>query len=299
MRIELFNGWYFLFLLGCAGLVCLLYFSLRKASEKIQKWVLFSILILSVILHFTKVLYPPYSTDSSRMLRDSWFINICGANIALFPIFFWCKNKSLKDYMFYLGVLGGLVAVVYPMEVFAKADQVGEIWDILRFYFHHTMLFAVPFCMLMFKLHKLSYKRVLYIPLCFMSVCAFCMLNQVMQAELGFIPMRGEDILEIHYKNSSLIWGLDVNERYPFITKLVPNFLKTIPFGPNAGQTKYWPLLWAIVPLYVYFVPMVFLLSLIFDFKNFKNDFDSLINTIRTKIKSRKEKKSTLQSSQD
>ena len=75
--------------------------------------------------------------------------------------------------------------------------------------------------------------------------------------------------------------------------------MKTIPFGPNAGQTKYWPLLWAIVPLYVYFVPMVFLLSLIFDFKNFKNDFDGLINTIRTKIKSRKEKNSTPQSSQD
>lgn len=261
--------WYILSLILCAGIVVGLYFLLRNKSQKTQKIVLFSILVFSVIMHFTKVFYPPYSTDMSRMLRDSWFINICGANIALFPFMFISKSKSAKDYMFYLGVLGGLIAILYPLEVLQKSNPTGEILDIIRFYWHHLMLFTVPFLMLVFKIHKLSYKRILYMPLWLLAVCAFCMLNQVMQSELGFIPMRGDDIMDIHYKNSSLIWGppdIDI------IRFMVPEFMRTIPFGPHAGEAKYWPLLWAVVPLYICLVPLCFLLSMIFDFKNIKQD---------------------------
>lgn len=271
---------YILSLIICTGIVLMLYFSLRHRSQKTQKIVLFSILVLCVILHFTKSFYPPYSTDMDRMLRDSWFINICGANIALFPFMYLSKSKSAKDYMFYLGVLGGLSAIIYPMEVLLKSNPSGEILDIIRFYFHHLMLFAVPLLMLLFKHHTLSYKRILYIPLWLMAVCAFCMLNQVLQSELGFIPMRGDDILDIHYKNSSLIWGPpDIG----IIRFFVPEFLRTIPFGPNAGQTKYWPLLWAVVPLYVILVPICFLLSMIFDFKNIKNDFANFFSKFKKK----------------
>lgn len=273
---------YILSLLVCAGIVVTLYFLLKNKSEKTQKTILFCILVFSVILHFVKSLFPPYSTDASRLLRDSWFINICAANIALFPFMFLSKSKSAKDYMFYLGVLGGLVAIIYPLEVMYKSNPGGEVLDILRFYWHHLMLFAVPLLMLLFKHHTLSYKRILYIPLWLLAVCAFCMLNQVLQSELGFIPMRGNDILDLHYKNSSLIWGPpDIG----FIRFLVPEFMRTIPYGPYAGQTKYWPLLWAVVPLYVCLVPLCFLLSMIFDFKNIKKDFKHLINKFKRKVK--------------
>jgi len=91
-----------------------------------------------------------------------------------------------------------------------------------------------------------------------------------LQSELGFIPMRGNDIIEPNYKNSSLIWAPpDIG----FFRFLVPEFMRTIPYGVNAGEAKYWPLLWAVVPLYVIFVPLCFLLCMIFDFKNIKNDF--------------------------
>ena len=94
MHIEMFNGWYFFWLLLCAGVTTGLYFLLRNKSTKTQKIVLFSLLALGLLLHFLKVYIPPYSVDEARKLRDSWFVNICGANIALFPFFFWSKNNS-------------------------------------------------------------------------------------------------------------------------------------------------------------------------------------------------------------
>lgn len=270
----MFVGWYLVFAVNCLSIVLILYLALRNKSKKTQKIVLFLILLFSLIMHFTKTFYPPYSTDLDRMLRDSWFINICGANIALFPFMFISKSKSAKDYMFYLGLLGGLIALIYPLEVLSKTNPAGEYLDIIRFYWHHLMLFAVPLLMLKFKLHKLSYRRIFYMPLWLLLVCAFCMLNQVLQSELGFIPMRGDNILDTHYKNSSLIWGPpDID----FIRYTVPEFMRTIPFGPHAGEPKYWPLLWAVVPLYVYFVPICFFLSMIFDMKSIKKDFRYMI----------------------
>ena len=111
MFIAMFNGWYFFWLLLCSGITVGLYFLLRNKSQKTQKAVLFGILVLGLIAHFTKVYYPPYSTDEARMLRDSWFVNICGANIALFPFFVGSKNEKIKDYMFHIGVLSGLSAL--------------------------------------------------------------------------------------------------------------------------------------------------------------------------------------------
>ena len=151
----MFNGWYFLWLGIAAGLIVGLYFALRKASPRVQKIVLFSILALGLLFHFLKVYIPPYSVDEARKLRDSWFVNICGANIFLFPIFFWVKSKHIKDYMFYVGVLSGLIALFYPQEPLAKSNQMGEFWDIVRFYYHHWMLVAIPLLMVLLKLHTL------------------------------------------------------------------------------------------------------------------------------------------------
>ena len=140
MEIQMFNGWYFFWLIVMVALTFDLYFILRNKSERTQKIVLFSLLVFGLLLHFLKVYIPPYSTDEARMLRDSWFVNICAANIALFPFFFLTKSRKLWDYMFFIGVLSGIIAIVYPEEPIAKVDQLAEQLDIIRFYYHHWML---------------------------------------------------------------------------------------------------------------------------------------------------------------
>ena len=283
MNIQMFNGWYFLMLFICIGLVVGLYFILKNRTQKTQKIVLFSLLLFGLILHFLKFLIPPYSTDIDRLYRDSWFINICGANIFLFPFFFLSKNEKAKDYMFYIGVLSGLISILYPMEPMAKVNQAAEWLDIVRFYYHHTMIWAVPLLMVVFKLHTLNYRRVLYVPTYLLAVMLFIMVNQVLQSELGFIPLRGDDIFNINYKNTSMIWGPS-GPIGDFLAIFCPSFFKYIPVGDYAGQAKFWPWFWLIFPCYILITPICFLISLILDYKRFKNDMVIIYNYINVKI---------------
>ena len=271
MIVKMFNFWYFFWVVLTIGACVGLCYLLCDKSEKTQKIVLWSILAFALILHFLKALFPPYSTDIGRLYRDSWFVNICGANIALFPIFFLTKNKYLKDYMFYIGLLSGLISLFYPMEVLIKSNPSGEWLDVIRFYIHHGILWIVPLAMVILGLHELEYKRLLMVPVCLLGVMLFIILNQIMQSELGFIPLRGDNMLDINYKNSSLIWGPDEDLGW-LLTWCVPKVFKTVPVGSMAGAEKYWPWFWLIVPAFVILTPICFGICMIFEHKKFAID---------------------------
>jgi hypothetical protein len=46
--------------------------------------------------------------------------------------------------------------------------------------------------------------------------------------------------------------------------------------GEFAGQVKYWPWFWLIVPVYVLVTPLSFLVSMVFDHKSLVNDLKKL-----------------------
>ena len=179
--------------------------------------------------------------------------------------------------MFFIGVISGLIALFYPQEPLAKVDQLADQLDIVRFYFHHWMLLTVPLLSVLFGHHKLSYKRILSAPTGLLLVMLFIMLNQIFQSELGFIPLRDrQEFFDIGYKNSSYIWGPGTNDAIgDFLALFCPRIFKTVPVGEYAGQVKYWPWFWLIVPVYILVPILSFLLSLIFDGKTFVRDMKS------------------------
>ncbi len=283
MEIQLFNFWYFFWIGLCIGAFFGLYFLLRNKSEQTKKWTLFGVLVFALALHFLKCFIPPYSTDHARLYRDIWFINICGANIFLFPFLFLSKNKVAKDYMVIFGIISGVVSVLYPLEPIQKADQAAEWLDIVRFYIHHSILWIVPLLTVIFKLHEISYKRVGLVPASLLLVMLFIMLNQIFQSELGFVPLRGDDFFAIGYKNTSYIWGPD-DSIGQIIARLCPSIFKTVPVGEFAGQTKYWPWFWMIVPAYVIITPLAFIVTLVFDHKNFKADVQAFADKVKAHL---------------
>jgi len=182
--------------------------------------------------------------------------------------------------MFYIGVISGLIALFYPQEPMAKVDQAGEQLDIIRFYYHHWMVLAVPLLMVMLGLHKLSYKRILVAPTGLLLLMLFIILNQLFMSELGFIPLRDRgNFFGIDYKNTSYIWGPGVNDAIGNVFAIfTPKFFKTVPVGEFAGQEKYWPWFWIIVPCYVLVTPLAFGLAMLFDHKQFAEDVKKLLH---------------------
>ena len=284
MILKMFNIWYFFWILVSVGSCIGLYYLLRTKSEKTQKIVLWSILAFALLLHFLKLFIPPYSTTVSVKYSESWFVNICGANIFLFPIIFLTKNKYLKDYMFYMGVISGILTILIPIEAVQKVSQAEELLDIIRFYIHHTIIWIVPLNMVLFRLHTIDWRRVWCVPACLLGVMLFIMVNQVLQSELGFIPLRNNDLLGIGYKNSSLIWGPGEEGLAKIFTWACPDVFKTIPVGEMAGQPKYWPWFWLICPLFIILTPICFAISLIFDFVGFKLNMKWLFERIGNKF---------------
>jgi hypothetical protein len=183
-------------------------------------------------------------------------------------------------------MLSGLIALFYPQEPIAKLDQAGEQLDILRFYYHHWMVMAIPLLTAMLGLHRPSYKRVWVAPTGLLLLMLFIMLNQLLMSELGFIPLRDRNnFFGIDYKNTSYIWGPGENDAIgSFFAMLCPKFFKTVPVGEYAGQLKYWPWFWMIVPAYILVTPLSFGLSMIFDAKHLKKDLKKLFKKEKEKV---------------
>ena len=287
--VKLFNFWYFFFILLCAGVIIVPYYLLRNKSDKTKRIVLASMLFFNLALHFLKLLFPPYSENPEKAMRDVWFINVCATSVLFFPFIFISKSKTAKDYMVSLGIISGFLAMFYPTEALNKSVLTLDLW---RFYICHIIIIAVPLLTVLLKLHKLELKRIWKTPICVMAMLLFIICNQVLQSELGIISLRNDDFFDVNYSNPSLIWGPTDGVAVLF-SWLTPNFMKVVPFGEFAGQTKYWPFFWMLPAIIFYFLLIPLALCFILDFKNTVNEFKSLFNKINGLFKDKKRKKAS------
>lgn len=263
--IEQWNKMH-LIILG-AFLVVLVLFGLilRRKGQDTQNKVLIVLAFINLAIHFLKLLIPQYKDDLPISYREVTFQNICTATIIMMPFIMLCKNKIMKDYLFYIGLLVGLAALVYPTEAIGRSI---EELDVIRFYICNVLLFIVPFYMVVFGIHELDIKRVPLFPLVFLLVECLILANEVILMEAGFVEFRGSmGFMDYNYRNSNFIFGptedlKEISDK--FIEPLVPKVFKTVPAGVYQGEAKYIPVLWMLVPCFVYFTAIGGVLCFIF-----------------------------------
>ena len=278
--VKLGNFWYFFFIIFTVGLILGLYFLFKNKSLKSKKILIGSLLLLNLAVHFLKVLIPPYSTNKDFAIENVWFINICAVSVFSFPIIFFSKSKTLKDWIFYIGCISGGLSLLYPTEALNKSILTPDLW---RFYICHIIIFAGPLLMVLLKVHTLNYRNIWKMPFCMATVLLFIICNQVLQSELGIISMRGNNLLEegCGYRNTSLIWG-PTDGVAAIFTWLTPDFMKVVPYGELAGQEKYWPFFYLLPGCFLYFLVFPFLICLPWELKHVKEDFKKIVNFVKT-----------------
>lgn len=280
MVIELFNFWYFLYIFLGFGLFFGLYFLLRKKSYKVKYWTIAGLLIFNLALHFIKLLFEPYTTYPEIAASQIWFVNICAVSILLFPFIFFSKNKSLKDFMFYLGVLSGFLAIIMPIDNLGR-----EVFSLEsnRFYLAHMIIIIAPLLMITLNLHKISYKRIWAMPLWISIYLLIILAQNVLQSEMGIIEPRGDDFLNITFHNPTFVWGPGDDPLAKLFSVFTPGFMTRVPYGPYKGQPKYWPFFWMLPAAFIYFLTIPFIFNLIIGYsrREIIGDVKMLISKVK------------------
>lgn len=273
MIIQVGNLAYFIALLITILIVVGSYYLLKNKSKRFQYNYLLIWCFIGFALHFAKQLV---YQDISR-LSKSTAENICAVSTLVFPFIMLIKRKSvLHDFMFFIGLIGGLAGVLYPTEALGKDVLTFET---IRFYFCHISLFAVPLLLALLNLRRPDLKKWWLIPLCFLGYQVIILFNTALLTFTGMVTREGYTPFELFmsrkYLNNSFTFGPtdDMGAVGAFIGNLTLPFMKKDIFNINNGELTYWPVIWLLIPSYILFVPLYTLFTIPF--------------TIHTRIKAR------------
>lgn len=259
--VKIGNGAYFLFI-GIALLYVLtLVAFLRGRRERTRRIVLLGILFLNFALHFIKQAFVPYIDHLPQSIRRSTMENLCAVSTVFFPFLYLIKKQNvLHDFMYFIGVIGGLGALFYPTEALNHSTLA---FDTLRFYICHINLMVVPLVSAILGIYRPRWSRFWAIPLMFLVWETLICLNEYALISVGLVDAAYSDLLNPGFRNSSFAFGVrpDFAWSAAWFDPLVPSFFKTDAFHLNGGKPFYFPVLWLIGPAIFFLIPLYAVLS--------------------------------------
>ncbi len=276
MFIELWNTNHLITIAAFLVIAVIFGLVLKGKDASVQKKVLIVLAFVNLALHFAKLFLPEYKELMPESIADVTFGSISAALAIMAPVILLTKNKVMKDFLFYMGVIATLFAIIYPLDMIGRGLTE---YEVIRYYLSNVCLFLAAFYMVFFGHHGLDLKRVLVFPLVFIAVECLILANEVILMEAGLVEFRGEaGFLEYNYNDPNFIFGppeefADICEKA--VEPLVPEIFKTVKGGVNAGSEKYIPIAWMIVPCYIYFTVIsgLFCLTITKVFKKTGDDF--------------------------
>ncbi len=252
--IRLGNGYYFLYIAIAAAYLVVLSLILYKRRRNTARIVFAAILFLNLALHFFKLAFPTYRNGLPASAVHITPENICAVSTLVFPfIYLIGKQNVLHDYTFFIGVVGGLAAIFYPTAIGAPPFA----FETIRFYFCHINLFAVPMAAAIVGVYRPRLKKFWAIPLLFLAHEALICLNELFVVGIGLVDADFSDLLDPAFRNFGFAFGVrpDFAIASRLLDPLVPVFFKTDAFHINGGAPFHFPVLWLIVPAFVYLIP--------------------------------------------
>jgi hypothetical protein len=244
--IEFFNISYFFYIFILILLTYILYKLLKNRSYKVKYYTLFIMLLSAFLLHFLKLyLIVDYRNGFPSSITYASFENICAVNAIIFPFLYLSNHKLSKDYMIIIGVISGLIAFVIPPDGLGR-----HIYDpiVIRFYFSHYMIFAVPFLMYKLNMHQVDYKNLFKVMFYLYGVLTIILINEFLLNMLGIVNATFSDYQSGNFRNTAFVFGIPefLRPAEPFMNFLTP---KIFLYHPITLEAMHWPLIWLFIPL--------------------------------------------------
>ena len=250
------NTLYFLFILLLIALV----FGTRSLCRRFGKEFTRNLLLIlywsNFALHFLKQFNPYYISRLPNSLGSSSLENFCAILIVISPFVFVFGNDYLKDYLFYVGIVSGIMVYLVPTGALGRdLGDLDSLLEVLRFYGCHAPLVIGGYLMVEEGLHRLDYHRLWAIPLMFTAVNGVVFLNGVF---LGFVlhfpgwPSTWEQFSDRDcFVNQSFTFGpmRQFDGTLGWVYKLMIPGLQT--YHNSNGELCFVPVIYMLIPLYI------------------------------------------------
>ncbi|MDD3999672.1 MAG: hypothetical protein PHX62_02085 [Bacilli bacterium] len=270
--VEIGNLYYFLYWIFGIGMYSLFYFILRNKTKKTQYLVLLIILFANLVLHFCKLLFEPYRSGLPATIRKVTFENICAVTTLVIPwVFLYKKNKSLNNYILFISTIGGLAALIFPTEALGESPYA---FDTIRFYLCHMILLIVPLLTITLNLYRPDIKKFWSIPIIFILFEYIILINELLLIKIGWVETNLASFLSREGRNNAFIFGptSEFDSFSKIFTVFTPNIFTKDVFNINNGVDFYWPVIWLIIPAFIYFSIIYILFCIPFNNRRKKNE---------------------------
>ena len=265
-----------LFSVLLALLICAaLFFSLRKRSVKTQKTVIYLIMALNIFQHlFKQHIYPQYAGLGFSSLNTAY--NMCATLILISPLAMLLRWRPIKNFVFYIGSVAGMIAIVIPYWSIGKPASDP---DFIRSFICHAMLFVSSILPLLLGIYKPSYKSAFELGIGFLLTLLLIIINDALCVVFGIYPgVEGLTVSEALYKISP-VWSFGPPSEFEWVIGVVDIF------SPGAftggGVAPVVPLLWYAIPVYIGITLIALPICIGADYKNFKRDVDKIFTKKR------------------
>ena len=291
LMIKQFNNYHLILfgsIMGAFILMTLALFFLRR-FKKTTYIIILTTLVTCLVLHFLRVFMPNEKETFRTAISFVAPATVCAISAIIFPFVFMSKSKFWKDYMFFVGPVTALMAMVVPI---AQYDTKAMAFDTFRFFITHAIIAMMPIAMVICGHHKIKWNAFWVAPVGLLIVGCVIITNDIILISTGVLDgeiaryMEGcEDgtrtvmgyLLSPEYRNTIMFYGPN-----PVVGGLMericnwatPEFMRTAPFnnatlGVAKGERMYWPLVWMLIPFLAFVLPIIALLSIACDPKGF------------------------------